>query len=168
MSNDRMRVVYAAGMALLLLAVVVVGILGVRRLSEIERQAIERETARLAHEAEMEAQEESRRRLLTPTFVPATKTKHTCFAVNDLVTCYFTNLTKEPIVTCTQGLVSQKEAAGVRLYSAPMCSGPIQALSTGVVSSPWSGGRAVDICASGKYLDWDKCNFTNIDFDPKP
>lgn len=119
--------------------------------------------AEAARRAEEKAQAE-------PRLTPLSKTRHECSAVNTEVTCYVTNFDEFPILSCMQGLIAQKEAAGVRLYAMPMCTGPIAPRTTRAVSAPWGSGRASDICKSGGsgFLDWEKCNFTVIDFEPKP
>jgi hypothetical protein len=91
--------------------------------------------------------------------------KHECVANMTEVTCSFTNLTDETATACGQGVLIAKEAAGVRLYSGALCSGPILPKQTLSKSTYWDGGRANDVCrgASG-YLDWQKCDFTVIDF----
>ena len=91
-----------------------------------------------------------------------------CYATNSLVTCHFTNLQPTAVVLCLQGVIVQKEAAGVRLYSMPICSGPVSPKETKSVSAPWEGGRAKNICKGRRgYLDWDKCDFNVIDYEKK-
>lgn len=98
---------------------------------------------------------------------PLAAFNHGCVATMSEVTCVLTNLTEETIGTCVQGLIQQKDAAGVRLYSKPMCSGPVQPRTTVTKASYWDGGRAIDLCKDARgFLDWDKCDFTAIDFDP--
>ena len=104
-----------------------------------------------------------------PAQVAFSKVKHECSASNAEASCSVTNFGAGPIVTCMQGLLVQKEAAGVRLYSMPFCSGPIRPSETRSVAAPWSGGRASDMCKGRNgYLDFDQCNFTVIDYDHKP
>jgi hypothetical protein len=156
------------GIVLLSLLLIEIGTIQVL---EAKREA-QREADHKAQQAEFEQREAARRQQerqqeLTrsePAVVPLSKISHECSALNSDITCYLTNFAKTPVVTCMQGLLVQKEAAGVRLYSMPMCSGPIPPLATRAVTGPWSGGRASDICKGGNYLDFGKCNFTVIDY----
>lgn len=133
----------------------------------------EHEAARKVEQAERDksaaAQHEADRLRSEPQLVSFAKTRHECSAINNEVTCHLTNFEKTPIVTCMQGVLVQKEAAGVRLYSMPMCSGPISPMTTLSVTAPWDAGRATDICKSStsNFLDWEKCNFSVIDYEKK-
>jgi hypothetical protein len=94
---------------------------------------------------------------------------NSCFANNSEVTCTFTNREATPVTTCVQGLLSPREANGVRLQSLPICSGKLMAAETRTVAAPWVGGMADDVCYSenhyGKRLDWSKCKFSTAPFD---
>lgn len=161
---------------LALLAPILIGLLmieiGVLTGLQFSREA-EREAARVAALEEREKADAERRAedkaRTEPSRVSLKQALHECSATNSDATCYLTNFDGPPIVTCMQGLLVQKEAAGVRLYSMPMCSGPIRPNETRAVSAPWSGGRASDICKSASgYLDFGKCDFTVIDYVQKP
>jgi hypothetical protein len=139
---------------------------------DVKREG-DREVARKVEQAERDksaaAQHEEDRLRSEPHLVSFAKTRHECSAVNSEVTCHLTNFEKTPIVTCMQGVLVQKEAAGVRLYSMPMCSGAIPPMTTMSVTAPWDAGRATDICksSSSNFLDWEKCNFSVIDYEKK-
>lgn len=156
-------VVTTALAALLCIEVATFFLLDMRRRDQAEVVRIEELRAEASRRAEEKAQAE-------PRVTPVSKTRHECSAVNNEVTCYLTNFEQYPISACMQGLIAQKEAAGVRLYAMPMCTGPIPPRATRSVTAPWASGRASDICKSGGagYLDWEKCNFTVLDYEPKP
>jgi hypothetical protein len=102
-----------------------------------------------------------------PSIVKYESLKNNCRANNNLATCHLTNFADDPVAVCFQGLIVQKGAAGVRLYSLPVCSGPIGPRSTREVAAPWDGGNADDLCKNERgFLDWSQCEFTVIDFDP--
>ena len=110
------------------------------------------------------------RKLTTPTVWVETKDMmNTCLTNRDTVTCTFTNRQKFPATTCTQGLLYQKEASGVRLKALPMCTGRLMPAETKTISASWVGGFADDICSKqtgyGTSLDWSKCVFTTEPFD---
>jgi hypothetical protein len=87
-----------------------------------------------------------------------------CIANNTEFSCTFTNLSDKPVSTCARGLLTQKEAKGVRLASLPACTGRLEPQQTRTVSAPWNGGFAKNICSTpgrfGDQLDWEKCEFT--------
>jgi hypothetical protein len=123
-----------------------------------EPRAEAAETAR--QEAERRASEDRGR------LVPQSALAVDCFATQNLVTCHATNLSSERLVTCVQGVVTQKEAAGVRLSSMPLCSGPVAPLQTVSFEGTFVGGRASDLCRDARgFLDWDECHFNVNDFD---
>lgn len=105
------------------------------------------------------------RKLTTATvWVDEKQMMNTCLTNRDTVTCTFTNTQKFPATTCTQGLLYQKEATGVRLKALPMCTGRLMPAETKTISASWVAGFADDICyretGYGKNLDWSKCVFT--------
>ena len=57
----------------------------------------------------------------------------------------------------------QKGAPGVKLESLTLCTGKLSPAESRIVSGPWVGGFADDICFKqsdfGKSLDWSKCTF---------
>lgn len=151
--------------AVLLIELGAFGALSLKRMGDIERQAAERETQRIAREADKEKRDAAKALTKEPAYRDGSK--HACNAGNNTITCYVTNLEEVPIVSCMQGLIQQKEATGVRLYSNPMCSGLVPPLTTVVLTTTWSQGTASDICTNGRFLDWDKCDFTTIDYNPQ-
>ncbi|WP_437896640.1 hypothetical protein [Sorangium sp. So ce124] len=139
----------------------------------LSKRDSERELARLAQQERRDKAEADRRAedlaRAEPRRVSLKKTRHECNATNSETTCYVTNFEDSTIVACMQGLLLNKEAAGIRLYSMPMCTGPVKSNETRVVTAPWDGGRAVNICkSSAGYLDFEKCDFTVIDYAHKP
>lgn len=125
------------------------------------------------HEAQLTSQREERESQRTAELAwqrgaprKISEVSHECVATMSEVNCSFTNLGTETVTTCAQGLLMQKDAAGVRLYSAPVCSGPVAPRQTVSKGSYWDGGRANDVCRStAGYLDWQKCDFAVIDFE---
>lgn len=99
-------------------------------------------------------------------FVPFNQVMNNCFGVQGSTTCTFTNLQKEPIFTCAEGHLQNKEVPALRLASQILCSGKLQPGETKTVSAPWIGGFADDICnketSFGKNLDWKKCDFDTV------
>lgn len=102
-------------------------------------------------------------------YVSSSDVHNNCTSDRTMVTCTFTNLLEKPITTCAQGVVRQKESPGVQLKSLIMCTGKLYPLESRVVTGPWVGGFADDICyrenAYGKILDWSKCKFDTGDVD---
>ena len=87
-----------------------------------------------------------------------------CYADRTSVTCTFTNMSPMPVETCARGTLSSKGAQGVKLDSLVVCTGRLEPNETRMVSGPWLGGFADDICyretSYGKSIDWSKCNFS--------
>lgn len=154
----------------ILLAVLIVegGVLfALMKQADADREAARTVAQEQRDQADADRREQERART-EPVRVPLATIKHSCNATNGEATCYVTNFDGPPIVACMQGLLVQKEAAGVRLYSMPMCSGPVRPNETRAISAPWDGGRAGDMCKSAAgYLDFDKCMFTVIDYENK-
>jgi len=97
--------------------------------------------------------------------------KHECHASNNDITCAVTNLSDRRVNICIQGLLTQKNAVGVRLYSLPMCTGSILPKTTASASVPWEQGKAGDICTPSKWEgipNWDECNFNIFDYKVVP
>lgn len=164
--NSKLPLVICILVGVLVIEIGALSVVFMKRDTERELARISNQEQRDKAEAERRAEERSR---AEPTRVLLSKTRHECSAMNGDVTCHLTNFDGPTIVTCMQGLLVQKEATGVRLLSMPMCSGPIRAHETRSVSAPWDGGRASDICKSERgHLDFEKCNFTVLDYEPKP
>lgn len=96
-------------------------------------------------------------------WVPSGQVANNCMSDRTTVTCTFTNLSDKPISTCVRGKLFQKAAPGVKLDSLVMCTGRLNPTESRVVTGPWLGGFADDICYKqndfGKLLDWSKCEF---------
>jgi hypothetical protein len=84
-----------------------------------------------------------------------------CHADRTSVTCTFTNVTDATVMACARGVLRQKEASGVKLESAVLCTGDLMPMETKTVVADWIGGVAEDICSIetsfGSTLDWNQC-----------
>lgn len=141
-------------------------------LTALERQHVERRDAQeQARQEDLKRAEEEKAAARTEqrgTVVALDAIAHDCLADNSVATCYLTNGSDKPLVACMQGIVMQKESAGIRLYSMPMCTGPIPPMTTKQVSAPWVQGRVVDLCHDVRgFLEWDKCDFKVINHELK-
>lgn len=162
---NRLPLVTAILLGVLIVEIGALFAVHVKRDSDRELARAAAQEQRDKAETEQRAEERTRNEA---TRVPLDKTKYECNATNSETTCYVTNFETSPITTCMQGLLTQKDAAGVRLYSLPMCSGPVKQYETRTVSVPWDGGRAVDMCKSERgFLDFEKCSFKVIEYEPK-
>ena len=96
-------------------------------------------------------------------WISSKEVANNCMTDRSTVTCTFTNLSDKPISTCVRGKLFQKAAPGVKLDSLVMCTGRLNPTESRVVTGPWIGGFADDICYKqndyGKLLDWSKCEF---------
>jgi hypothetical protein len=99
-----------------------------------------------------------------PQWLPESQVHNNCLSDRTTVTCTFTNLSEKAVTTCTKGKLVQKGAPGVKLESLTFCTGKLAPSESRVVSGPWVGGFADDICFKennyGKQLDWSKCSFS--------
>lgn len=84
-----------------------------------------------------------------------------CHADRTSVTCTFTNVTNQTVTACARGVLRQKDATGVKLESAVLCTGDLLPMETTTVVADWIGGVAEDICSIetslGSTLDWNQC-----------
>ena len=139
------------------------------RINTIRAQQTELNDQAMAHQTDLKEQARAETQsaaymALRPPLKSYKSLAHSCYANGQDMTCHITNLSNDPVAVCVQGLVSQKKSAGVRLYSIPVCSGPIGPRSTHEIVGSWKDGSPRDIC-KGAYgmLDWDNCNFEVID-----
>jgi hypothetical protein len=96
-------------------------------------------------------------------FLSLDEVANNCVSDKDSTSCTFTNLGSEPIFTCGQGVLQNKEVPALHLKSLVLCSGRLDPGETRTVDAPWVGGFADDICnkenSFGKILDFSKCTF---------
>lgn len=102
-------------------------------------------------------------------FVDLQLVAHHCFTSNDTMVCDLTNDTDGTITTCMQGHLTKRKGAG-ELLTLPVCTGPIQPLSSVRMNSQWES-FAKSLCKSRdgwgrEYLDFDECRFTIDPWNP--